>query len=82
MLTQELMIGKCEDVETKTSCWAKELVTIQTIILPHNRIIKLPVLKDTDKGLTHIPELFLPEAEPLQMKTAAHKHTDPKLVET
>ena len=28
LLTQELMIGKCEDVEAKNSCWAKELVTI------------------------------------------------------
>ena len=28
MLTQELMTGKCEDVETKNSCWAGELVTI------------------------------------------------------
>ena len=27
-LTQELMIGKCEDVETKNSCWAGELVTV------------------------------------------------------
>ena len=28
MLTQESMIGKCEDVEAKNSCWAKKLVTI------------------------------------------------------
>ena len=82
MLTQELMIGKCEDVEIKTSCWAEELVTIQTLILPHNRIIKLPVLKDTDKGLAHIPKLFLQEAEPFWRKTADHKHVDPKLVAT
>ena len=26
MLTQELMIGKCEDIETKNSCWVRELV--------------------------------------------------------
>ena len=28
MLTQELMIGKYKDVETKSSCWAGELATI------------------------------------------------------
>ena len=28
MLIQELMIGKCEDVETKASCWTRDLVTI------------------------------------------------------
>ena len=28
MLAQELMIRKCEDVETKNSCWAGELVKI------------------------------------------------------
>ena len=28
MLTQELMTGKWEDVETKNSCWTRELVTI------------------------------------------------------
>ena len=40
-------------------------------------------LKDIDKGLTHIPELFLREADrPLQMKTADHRSLDPRLVET
>ena len=28
MLTPELKSGKCEDVETENSCWAKEVVTI------------------------------------------------------
>ena len=39
-------------------------------------------LKDIDKGLTHRPELFLQEADPLQMKAADHKNMDPRLVET
>ena len=41
-LTQELMIGKCEDVETKNSCWARKLVTVWTINLPYSRITILP----------------------------------------
>ena len=28
VLTQELMIGKYEDIEAKSSCWAGELATI------------------------------------------------------
>jgi len=39
-------------------------------------------LKDIDKGLTHIPKLFLQEADPHQMKTAGCNHTDPRLTET
>ena len=39
-------------------------------------------LEDIDKGLTHIPKLFLQEADPHQMKTADHNHTDPRLTET
>ena len=39
-------------------------------------------LKDTDKGLTHIPKLFAQDTDPHRMKTADHKHTDPRLVET
>ena len=36
-------------------------------------------LKDIDKGLTHIPKLFLQEADPHQMKTVDHKNIDPRL---
>ena len=34
------------------------------------------------KGLTHIPKLFLWEAEPFQMKIADKRDIDPRLVET
>ena len=38
-------MGKYENVKTKNSCWAKELVPIKTVILPHSRIriTELPV---------------------------------------
>ena len=39
-------------------------------------------LKDTAKGLTHMPKLFLQEADLHQMKTADCKHVDPRLVKT
>lgn len=39
-------------------------------------------LEDTDKGLTHIPRLSLQEADPYQIKTADHKHVDPRPAET
>ena len=38
--------------------------------------------EDKDKRMTHSPEWFIQEADPLQMKTADHKSTDPRLVET
>ena len=38
--------------------------------------------KNKDKDLTHIPKLFLQEADPLQMKTADHKNIDLRLIET
>lgn len=43
MLTQELMIRKRERAGTKNNCWPGELVTIETVILPHSRITELPV---------------------------------------
>lgn len=39
-------------------------------------------LKDTDGGLTHIPKLFLQEADRHQMKTADLKHVDLRPFET
>ena len=36
-------------------------------------------LKDTEKGLTQVPKLFSQEADSLQVKTADHKNTDPRL---
>ena len=39
-------------------------------------------LKYIDKVLKHILKLFLLEADLLQMKTADHQNTDPRLVET
>lgn len=39
-------------------------------------------LKEIDKGLTHIPKLFLQKVDPLQMKTADHQNIDPRLAET
>ena len=42
-LSQNLMIRKCEDVETKNSCWAGKPVTTKTTNLPHSRITELPV---------------------------------------
>ena len=54
--------GKCEDVETKNSCWARK----------HNLDYKLATwqnhqtpsfLKDTDKDLIHIPKLVLLEMD-------------------
>ena len=36
-------------------------------------------LKDTEKGLTQVPKLFLQEADSLQMKTADHKNIDHRL---
>ena len=35
--------GKCENGETKSSCWAGELGTAETTILPHHKITELPV---------------------------------------
>ena len=43
IIFKELVIGKCEDGETKNSCWAGELETIYTRILPQSRITELPV---------------------------------------
>ena len=39
-------------------------------------------LRDTYKGLTEIPKLFLQEAAPHQMKTTDLKNIDPRLVGT
>ena len=64
------MIRKCEDVETKASSWGKELVTILTITATQLNYQAHSSLKDMDKALTHVPKLFLQEADPLQMKTA------------
>lgn len=47
-LAQESMLRKCEHAVTKNSCWAGILVT----------------LRDIDGDLTHIPKLFLQEANP------------------
>ena len=58
------MVGKCEDAETKNGCWAGELVTISVVNLLQNRTTEFTV-KDTGKGLTHIPKLFLHEADAL-----------------
>ena len=61
-LSQNLMIRKCEDVETKNSSWARK----------HNLDYKLATwqnhqtpsfLKDTDKDLIHIPKLVLLEMD-------------------
>ena len=62
------MIGKYEDIETKNSCYTRELVK--------NLDYNSSSLKDTEKGQTHISKVFLQEAEPLQMRTADHKNTD------
>ena len=39
-------------------------------------------LKDIDEVLTHIPKVFLKEADPHQMKIADCKHVGPRSVET
>ena len=39
-------------------------------------------LENTDKDMTHIPKQLLQVADLHQMKTADHKHIDPRLVET
>ena len=69
------MTGKCEGIETKNSCWSGELVTTlgYKSATWHNPRIHSS-LKDIDKGLTHMPKLFLQEADPLQMTTADHKN--------
>ena len=64
------MIRKCEDVETKSSSWGKELVTNLTITATLLNYQAHSSLKDIDKALTRIPRLFLQEADPLQMKIA------------
>ena len=82
MLTQELMIGKCEDAETKNSCWAKELVKISTIILQHNRITKLPVPWKIQIKVWYTPlSCFYRKPTHVPMKPADHKNIDPQLVE-
>ena len=74
------MIGKCKQVETKNSCWARELATIWTINHVADGGFTTPSsLKDTEKGLTQVPKLFSQEADSLQVKTADHKNTDPRL---
>ena len=82
MLTQELMIEKCEDAETKNSCWAKELVKISTIILQHNRITKLPVPWKIQIKVWYTPlSCFYRKPTHVPMKPADHKNIDPQLVE-
>lgn len=63
----------------KEYCWDRNLVIIQ--ITP-SRITQPQFLKDTDKGLIHIPKLFLGGRRPHQMKTADCKHRDPDREET
>ena len=76
------MTGIREDVETKNSCWARKLITIQTKILPHGRIIELTVPWKIQIKVWHtFLSYFLQEVDPLQMKTPDHKNIDPRLVE-
>ena len=75
------MTGKCEDIGTKNGCWSGELVTTldSKSATRHNHRIHSSL---KDKGWTHMPKLFLQEADPLQMPAADHKNADLRLVET
>lgn len=42
-MKERVKIKKCKDVETKNRYWARELVTIQTTILPYTRITELQI---------------------------------------
>ena len=75
ILAQAFLIGKCEDAETKNSCWAKELVKISTIILQHNRITKLPVPWKIQIKVWYTPlSCFYRKPTHVPMKPADHKN--------
>ena len=63
------MIRKCEDVETKNSCWPGKLVN-NLDYKPDTKSYQTPSsLRDTHIMcvyiyLTHIPKLFVQEADP------------------
>ena len=82
MLTQELMIGKCERAGTKNNCWPGELITIETVILPHSRITKLPVVwKIWIKAYHTFLSRFYRKQTPPDKNHWPQEH-DPRLVET
>ena len=80
MQTQELMTGKCEDVETKTSFGARGLVTIQTVFLLHSRTNELPVSWNIKPGTQSW--VAFTGSRPPPDENCWPQNTDPRLVET
>lgn len=81
MLTQELMIGKCEDTETKNSCWVRDGNNLDYSSPTQQNHQTQSSMKDIDKDLTHILKLFLQKADPSSDKTADYKNVDTGQIE-